>query len=414
MSQESNPVMDRDISRRAFFGAVAVTVGAGAVMAPALVAQESGASGEAMGSAGQGRGTAPAGRTDPKQTDIRHLISLKGKQPRLTNDAGSLMSIDKSDLNVMSGLSIRRLTLAPRGVREPHWHANAGELAYCLRGEHLVTIFGNENQRNSFTISPGQMFFVPLGALHHVENIGDEQGEMILGFSHEYPEDFGLSGTFGSFTDAVLGNTTGLPASSFHRLKRTPQDTLLGKLASDAVVELQEREENAYKYDLEGALPQINSTAGSAHTAKASVWPILSNIAMFSVHISTQGMREVHWHPDTAEMGYVTEGRGRMTIVSPGGSLDTYEMSAGDTYFIPRSYPHHIEDIGDGELKLLVFFNQRTPGDIGMSTAIGAYSRGVIAAAFGLDMGAVPDFSLRASDGLIVPRVNPLDPSKSA
>jgi oxalate decarboxylase len=135
---------------------------------------------------------------------------------------------------------------------------------------------------------------------------------------------------------------------------------------------------------------------------------------MFSVHISTQGMREVHWHPDTAEMGYVTEGRGRMTIVSPGGSLDTYEMSAGDTYFIPRSYPHHIEDIGDGELKLLVFFNQRTPGDIGMSTAIGAYSRGVIAAAFGLDMGAVPDFSLRASDGLIVPRVNPLDPSKSA
>jgi oxalate decarboxylase len=45
------------------------------------------------------------------------------------------------------------------------------------------------------------------GALHHVENIGSQDGEIILGFFHERPEDFGLSGTLGSFTDAVLGHT---------------------------------------------------------------------------------------------------------------------------------------------------------------------------------------------------------------
>ena len=36
-----------------------------------------------------------------------------------------------------------------------------------------------------------------------------------------------------------------------------------------------------------------------------------SNIAMFSVRITDAGMREPHWHPETAEMGYVLEaGRG--------------------------------------------------------------------------------------------------------
>ena len=59
-------------------------------------------------------------------------------------------------------------------------------------------------------------------------------------------------------------------------------------------------------------------------------------------------MREPHWHPRTAEMGFVLEGRARMTVLSPGATVDTFELSPGDMYFIPRAYPHHIENIGAG------------------------------------------------------------------
>jgi oxalate decarboxylase len=93
-------------------------------------------------------------------------------------------------------------------------------IGLLLRGEHLVTIAGNHSTRHSFTISPGEMFFVPSGALHSIENIGPQEGEIVLGFSHERPEDFGLSGTFGSFSDAVLGYTFGLPASAFANIQR--------------------------------------------------------------------------------------------------------------------------------------------------------------------------------------------------
>ena len=50
-------------------------------------------------------------------------------------------------------------------------------------------------------------------------------------------------------------------------------------------------------------------------------------------------MREPHWHPRTAEMGYVVKGRARMTVLSPGAKVDTYELGPGDMYFIPRAYP---------------------------------------------------------------------------
>ena len=152
-----------------------------------------------------------------------HVVSLTGQEPSLQVPGGSMTHVDASVFPILERLSIRRLLLAPRGVREPHWHANCHELTYCVRGEALVTIFGNQSARASFAVAAGEMFFVPSGALHHIENTGATEAEFILAFSHERPEDFGLSGTFGAMTDAVLGNTYDLPASAFAALKRSPE-----------------------------------------------------------------------------------------------------------------------------------------------------------------------------------------------
>ncbi len=65
-----------------------------------------------------------------------------------------------------------------------------------------MTIFGNNGEHNTFTITKGQMFFVPSGYLHHIENLNSinetTPAEFIIAFSHELPEDFGLSSAFGA------------------------------------------------------------------------------------------------------------------------------------------------------------------------------------------------------------------------
>ena len=57
---------------------------------------------------------------------------------------------------------------------------------------------------------------------------------------------------------------------------------------------------------------------------------------MYSLRVTEDGMREPHWHPVTAEMGYVQHGDARMTVMNPDGALDTWTLTAGDMYFIPR------------------------------------------------------------------------------
>jgi oxalate decarboxylase len=337
-----------------------------------------------------------------------HVVSLTGQAPGLDVAGGRITEVDASVFPILERLSVRRLLLEPRGVREPHWHANCHELGYCVRGDTLVTIFGNESARASFTIAAGEMFFVPSGALHHIENTGQAEAEFILGFSHERPEDFGLSGTFGAMTDAVLGNTYNLPASAFAGLARSPAGTGIGRRQAAAVPGDEERHVNPHKFAIEAQAAPLSSAAGSARLARKQFWPILQNIAMYSLRLTDLGMREPHWHPGTAEMGYVVQGRARMTVLSPGASVDTYELKPGDIYFIPRAYPHHIEDIGEGDIHFLIFFDRETPGDIGCKASVSAYSREVLAATFGCDLATLPPFPFTAQDPLIVPRGNPV------
>jgi oxalate decarboxylase len=85
---------------------------------------------------------------------------------------------------------------------------------------------------------------------------------------------------------------------------------------------------------------------------------------MYSLYVKDKGMREIHWHPDTVELGYIHKGRARMTIMHPNGLINTFTLTSGDVYFIPALYPHHIEVL-DKKIHFLIFFDQPMPKDIG-------------------------------------------------
>ena len=339
----------------------------------------------------------------------KHCASLVSTQPDFKNETGTVLRMEAAGMPLLNRLSLRRLMLKPRGLREPHWHANAHELGYCLRGEHLVTIVASHNERHNFTIGKGEMFFVPSGALHSIQNTGDAEGEILLGFSSETVEDFGLSGVFGHFTPAVIGNSVGVPESEFSQISFSRENVVIA--AAEGAPEFSQQAQHAspYKYSLEATRAQVASSAGSAHVAEIPLWPVLDAISMFSVRITQQGMREIHWHPETAEMGYVTAGSGRMSVVDPDGTTDTYTMAAGDMYFIPRAYPHHIENIGQDTLHILIFFDRNTPADIGALPVVSGFSPDVLAATFRARAENLPRFPITEIDPLIVPRLNPVD-----
>ncbi len=345
---------------------------------------------------------------DQNISTSRHVVSLNAREPSFASSLGSVTRLEKPQFPLLCRLSIRRLILSPNGIREPHWHANANELGYCVKGDALVTIVGDHGVRDTFLIGAGDMFFFPSGTMHGIENVGETEAEFILAFSHEAPEDFGLSDAFDAMSEEVLANTLGVklePPIEFGRVDGGREIFATGRRSA---IETQARHPNPYKYRIEDGEAPIGSDVGSARTAKDQTWAVLEDIAMFSVRITDQGMREPHWHPRTSEMGYVLAGNGRMTVLDPNGASDTFSITPGDVYFIPKAYPHHIENTGAGALHILIFFDQSNPGDIGYRSVASSYSRDIIAAELGIPEWAMPKIPVDMRDPLIIRRLNPV------
>lgn len=337
-----------------------------------------------------------------------YTTSVLKARPAFESDLGSVTQITSAELPVLCRLSLKRVVLQPGAVREPQWNVDANQISYCLSGTVVVSVLGNGDSFSRFLVGPGQMYHVESGAVYHIENVGDEVAELVLVLRAEAPRHFSFADSVAAMTDAVLGNTYDTDAAAFGILPRGAAAQIVSRDAAAALTpEL--RLPDARQFDVETQNPPLAYPYGSASLARRQFWPALEDLSMYSLRIGGQGMREPHWHPVTAELGYVRSGRGRMRVLSPEGVLEEYTLSPGDVYFIPRAYPHHIESLTDEGVHFLVFFDQPMPGDVGYRATATAFSPEVLAASFGVPVEQLPPLPPTPIDPLIVPRRNPRD-----
>src|SRR5215207_4216034 len=88
----------------------------------------------------------------------RHVRSLTAAELQHESELGSIRRLTKDSFPILERISVKRLVLEPGAIREPHWHADADELTYCLAGDVLVSILDNADVIASFSVGPGEMF----------------------------------------------------------------------------------------------------------------------------------------------------------------------------------------------------------------------------------------------------------------
>lgn len=313
-----------------------------------------------------------------------HLFHLPSSQQQQTRNGGRRIDVNVQNLPVLSGIALSYLEITPKGFREPHWHPNANELSYCLQGQAMMTIFSPGAGHDTFTIRAGEIVFVPMGYLHHIENIGEEPARFLVCFNHELPEDLNLSSALGVMPNHVLADTFKLTASFFANLHKEVNPVFIAQQAQEQKPPLPYMMDQ-YKLDFGSVNPQIKNAGGWVKMSNAFLLPTLQGLAVYDLVLAEKGVREPHWHPNAAELNYLISGTARITLLSPSGSVDTFDMQAGDLSFMPRGYFHHIENTGTEPAHFTVFFNHQFPSDIGLSGCLGAYSNNILGPLYGVD-----------------------------
>jgi oxalate decarboxylase len=108
-----------------------------------------------------------------------HRCSLTAQKPRVATSGGSLYVASSKEFPVSATMTGTLLQLRRAAMHEPHWHPDANEWHYVLKGQTRVTLFAPDKRLAVADLSPGDCAYIPRCCGHSIQNIGPDEAEIV-------------------------------------------------------------------------------------------------------------------------------------------------------------------------------------------------------------------------------------------
>lgn len=348
-------------------------IGAGGLAAAAIVPERHWAQ----------SGTAQSGTTQPNSgarlsDDINtgHLPSYKyrlGAQPLRTYQGGTSREVTVTEFPISEAIAGVDMRLKPGGLRELHWHAIAAEWAFVIDGHVRTTVLDPQGGSEILEFGPGDVWYFPKGHAHSLQGVGDQEAHFILAFDDGHFSEFGtfsITDWLGHTPPEVLQKGLGVPAATFAKFPKQEVYMTSGPvplpLAADLPAGSLESTPLTHKFQLTAQRPKLFE-GGEFRLASQKEFPISSTMTGATMLLKPGALRELHWHPNASEWQYFISGRTRVTVFASHGHAETVEFGPGDVGYVPQGFGHYLENIGDGDSRILLVFNSPAYEDISLS-----------------------------------------------
>jgi oxalate decarboxylase len=119
--------------------------------------------------------------------------SLGSAAPTRRTKGGEVRIADSNNFFVAKTIAAALVTVHPGGLREMHWHPNADEWQYWIKGKGRMTVFNTGPQAVTMDFNPGDIGYVKRNNGHYIKNIGDTDLQFLEVFRSSYFADVSLS-----------------------------------------------------------------------------------------------------------------------------------------------------------------------------------------------------------------------------
>jgi oxalate decarboxylase len=310
-------------------------------------------------------------------------FAMEQQKGRVT-EGGSAKEATVKQLPISTGLAGVSMRLKPGGLRELHWHANAAEWAFVVKGRVRTTVIGPDGLSETNDFDPGDVWYFPRGHGHAVQNLGQEEAHFVLvfddgGFS-EY-RTFSVTDWLGHTPAAVLARGLGLPEEAFAKFPREELFIPQGRVPKPADPLRQKMQKMApltHRFPLM-AQPAARFPGGEERRVSAKEFPVSKTITGVILDMKPGALRELHWHPHANEWLYFISGKARMGLFGSHGRYRAEDFGQGDAGYIPQGFGHFLENIGDTMCRVLIAFDSGDYQEISLSTWLASNPLDIVA-----------------------------------
>ncbi|RFS20095.1 cupin domain-containing protein [Chitinophaga silvatica] len=312
-----------------------------------------------------------------QDSNLCFKYSLEKAVPR-TGQGGTTRGASVKEFPASIGIAGVSMRLMPGAIRELHWHANAAEWAYVVKGQVRTTVIHPDGSSYIDIFNPGDVWYFPKGYGHALQGIGTEECHFILIFDNgNFSEDhtFSITDFVSSVPKEVAAKNLNISTEEVEQLFQgetyfaqceppTFQNHLLPRRSEEAL-------KSMHRYPLLAQQPKMFA-GGLQRVVTRTEFPISQTMAGSVLEIQPGCMREMHWHPGADEWQYFLEGTAEMGVFLAQSTIVIDQYEAGDIGYAPMGAGHYIKNTGSSVLKVLVGFNNGDYESIDLSSWIGA------------------------------------------
>jgi oxalate decarboxylase len=113
-------------------------------------------------------------------------------KPTKVSKGGEVKIIDRKNFPA-TDIAAAIVTLKPGGLRELHWHPNADEWQYYVKGKGRMTVFAAGGLARTMDFQGGDVGYIDISMPHYIENTGDEDLVFVEVFPTPFYEDISLA-----------------------------------------------------------------------------------------------------------------------------------------------------------------------------------------------------------------------------
>jgi oxalate decarboxylase len=107
------------------------------------------------------------------EPEYEFTFSMSTMQPQKTTRGGQVKIVDTRNFPVSKTIAATQLVIKPGALRELHWHPNADEWQYYIKGKGRMTVFNTGPAAATADFNAGDIGYVKKGFGHYVQNVGD-------------------------------------------------------------------------------------------------------------------------------------------------------------------------------------------------------------------------------------------------
>jgi oxalate decarboxylase len=155
--------------------------------------------------------------TQPPESYTWHMHAQEPNEAA----GGRLRITDSRNFTISKTIAAALVEVEPGAMREMHWHPNADEWQYWLRGQGRMTVFASSGKARTFDYQAGDVGYAPRAMGHYVENTGDEPLVFLGMFRSDHYADVSLAQWMGATPPELIKAHLNLDDATIAALPRT-------------------------------------------------------------------------------------------------------------------------------------------------------------------------------------------------